>query len=119
VTDDLRALKVVDTAVVYKKDLPAARLSRAEYGIEFRYLDSYLSGRHERVATSLPLSDRPIRTIAGAVPPFFAGLLPEGRRLSALRVAVKTSADDELGLLLALRLEHRFVRPGLRSRHRW
>lgn len=39
---------------------------------------------------------------AGAVPPFFAGLLPEGRRLTALRGAVKTSADDELSLLLAV-----------------
>lgn len=34
------------------------------------------------------------------MPAFFAGLLPEGRRLSALRRAVKISADDELGLLL-------------------
>jgi serine/threonine-protein kinase HipA len=36
------------------------------------------------------------------VAPFFAGLLPEGRRLSSLRRAVKTSADDELSLLLAV-----------------
>ena len=32
----------------------------------------------------------------------FAGLLPEGRRLGALRRAVKTSADDDLTLLLAV-----------------
>jgi serine/threonine-protein kinase HipA len=38
----------------------------------------------------------------GALPPFFSGLLPEGRRLTALRGAVKTSADDELTLLLAV-----------------
>jgi len=36
------------------------------------------------------------------VPPFFAGLLPEGRRLTALRRKVKTSADDELTLLVAV-----------------
>ena len=101
-TDELRALKMVGTAVVYKKDRPAARLRRAEFGIEFSYLDAYLSAGHEPVATSLPLSDQPVRTPAGAVPPFFAGLLPEGRRLSALRAAVKTSADDELSLLLAI-----------------
>ena len=41
-------------------------------------------------------------TVGGALPPFFSGLLPEGRRLSALRAAVKTSADDELSLLLAV-----------------
>jgi len=37
---------------------------------------------------------------AGALPSYFSGLLPEGRRLGALRRAVKTSADDELSLLL-------------------
>ena len=36
------------------------------------------------------------------MPAFFAGLLPEGRRLTGLRLAVKTSADDELSLLLAV-----------------
>lgn len=41
-------------------------------------------------------------TEAGAVPPYFAGLFPEGRRLSAVRRAVKTSVDDELSLLLAV-----------------
>jgi len=44
-------------------------------------------------------------TARGAVPPYFAGLLPEGRRLSALRRAVKTSADDDLSLLLAVGLD--------------
>ncbi|HHU66493.1 MAG TPA: hypothetical protein GXZ33_01375 [Corynebacterium sp.] len=29
-------------------------------------------------------------------------MLPEGRRLTALRTAVKTSADDEFSLLLAV-----------------
>ncbi len=36
------------------------------------------------------------------MPPFFAGLLPEGRRLSNLRRAIKTSAYDQLSLLLAV-----------------
>lgn len=54
------------------------------------------------MATTLPLTDEPVVTRGGAVPPFFTGLLPEGRRLSSLRRAVKTSADDELSLLLAI-----------------
>lgn len=101
-TDELRALKQIVKAIVYKKDDPAARLVRSEHGIEFRYLDTYLSAGGAPVATTLPLSDEPVRSPSGAVPPFFAGLLPEGRRLSALRAAVKTSADDELSLLLAV-----------------
>ena len=39
---------------------------------------------------------------AAAVPAFFAGLLPEGRRLTALRRTVGTSADDEFSMLLAV-----------------
>lgn len=54
------------------------------------------------MATTLPLTDRPVGTSSGAVPPFFANLLPEGRRLAALRRSVKTSADDELSLLIAV-----------------
>jgi serine/threonine-protein kinase HipA len=38
---------------------------------------------------------------AGAAPPYFTGLLPEGRRLNALRCSIKTSADDDLSLLIA------------------
>jgi serine/threonine-protein kinase HipA len=54
------------------------------------------------VATTLPLGREPVLRPSGALPSYFAGLLPEGRRLGALRRAVKTSADDELSLLLAV-----------------
>ena len=55
------------------------------------------------MATTLPLEGPPVITHApGALPPFFSGLLPEGRRLTGLRSAVKTSADDEVSLLLAV-----------------
>jgi serine/threonine-protein kinase HipA len=70
--------------------------------VEFAYLSDYLAADGPPVATTLPITDQPVSTHAGAVPPFFAGLLPEGRRLSSLRRAVKTSADDELSLLLAV-----------------
>lgn len=36
------------------------------------------------------------------MPPFFAGLLPEGRRLGLLRRSLKASADDELTLLCGI-----------------
>jgi len=100
---DLPAVKDVLAADVHKAGRRAARLRRTPAGIEFAYRDDYLSSADARsVATSLPLDERPVLTPAGAVPPFFAGLLPEGRRLSALRRAVKTSVDDELSLLLAV-----------------
>lgn len=98
----IESLKTVATATVYKSGRRAATLRRHADGIEFSYLDDYLDSGFHQVATTLPLTGKAVRTVAGAVPPFFAGLLPEGRRLSSLRRAVKTSADDELSLLLAV-----------------
>ncbi|MEX2421434.1 MAG: HipA N-terminal domain-containing protein, partial [Actinomycetota bacterium] len=98
----LPELTAVARADVYKAGVLAAALSRSTEGIEFSYRPEYLDAGSRAVATTLPLRDEPVRTVAGAVPPFFAGLLPEGRRLTALRRAVKTSADDELSLLLAV-----------------
>lgn len=86
-------------AIVWVGDAAAAVIERTREGTEFRYLDDYSD---RPVATTLPLSTDPVRLPPGQLPPFFAGLLPEGRRLSALKRSVKTSADDDLGLLLAV-----------------
>ena len=98
----LERVRSVRVADVLKAGVQAATLTRRPDGVEFAYRDDYLAGGGRAVATTLPQTDRPVRTQAGAVPPFFAGLLPEGRRLIGLRRAVKTSADDELSLLLAV-----------------
>jgi len=90
---------VKSAADVYKDTQLAGTLERFEDRVEFRYLPEY-SG--EPVATSLPVSNKAIVSPAGQLPPFFVGLLPEGRRLSALIRALKVSADDELSLLLAV-----------------
>ncbi len=101
-TSHLEALTTVVEAAVYKSGIHAATLRRQTDGIEFSYSAEYLASGRPAVATTLPLSDKPVRSTAGAVPPFFTGLLPEGRRLSGLRRSVKASADDELSLLLAV-----------------
>ena len=100
--EDLQGLRAVEVADVYKGARRAATLRRTPTGVEFAYAAEYLAADPSPVATTLPLSDEPVLTPAGAVPPFFAGLLPEGRRLTALREAVKTSLDDDLTLLLAV-----------------
>lgn len=90
-------------AEVYKSGQPAGLLSRTPGGgVQFEYLAEYVAHRHRAIATSLPLSRTPVQTPAGGVPNFFSGLLPEGRRLETLRAKVKTSADDELSLLLTV-----------------
>ena len=99
---DLEQLRTVEHADVYKAGQRAATLARTDAGVEFRYLDDWIAGGRPAVATTLPVTPEPVVRAAGALPAYFAGLLPEGRRLGALRRAVKTSADDELSLLLAV-----------------
>lgn len=89
-------------ADVYVGDTLAAEIHKSGGHTYFRYREDYLRSGGRAVATTLPLTDKPVITPAGALPAFFTGLLPEGRRLSALRRNSKTSADDELGLLLAV-----------------
>ena len=101
-TRDLETLKTEARADVYKAGVFAATLHRRDHGIEFAYRPDYVIALGPAVATSLPLSVDVVTTPSGAVPAFFAGLLPEGRRLSGLGRALKTSADDELSLLLAV-----------------
>jgi len=99
---DLEQLRTVDEADVFKNGQRAARLIRTPDGVEFRYRDDWIKAGAPPVATTLPVTPEPVVRPAGALPAYFAGLLPEGRRLGALRRAVKTSADDELSLLLAV-----------------
>ncbi len=93
------SLRRVDEATVWKGERKAARLRRTANGVVFEYSAGYDGAD---VATTLPRRPGAITHAAGALPPFFSGLLPEGRRLGAIRRAVKSSADDELSLLLAV-----------------
>lgn len=84
---------------VFKTGQLAGTLTAYTSHVEFSYDAGY---RGEPVASTLPIRAEPFSAPARQLPAFFAGLLPEGRRLSALRRALKVSADDELSLLLAV-----------------
>lgn len=99
---DLHQVRDVQQADVFKAGQIAARLTRTTDGVRFGYLPEWVERGGQPIATTLPVAARPVLRPGGALPAFFAGLLPEGRRLGALRRAVKTSADDELSLLLAV-----------------
>ncbi|HCT78506.1 MAG TPA: type II toxin-antitoxin system HipA family toxin [Micromonosporaceae bacterium] len=99
---DLEQLRAVDEAEVFKAGQRAATLTRTRKGIEFRYFKDWITDGGQPIATTLPVRPEPVVHSGGALPAYFTGLLPEGRRLGALRRAVKTSADDELSLLLAV-----------------
>lgn len=92
----------VQVANVFKSGELAATLQRVDGGaVEFRYLPGY-DPRGAAVAFSLPTDSGAFRTPSGSVPPFFAGLLPEGYRLTALKQHIKVSANDELSLLVTV-----------------
>ena len=97
--DGVRKTKVAN---VFKGGLLAGTLRRTSSGVvEFRYDESYVSAGVP-IAFSLPVTPEPVITPGGGVPAFFAGLLPEGYRLTSLRERLKVSASDELSLLLAV-----------------
>lgn len=98
--EDLRSVGAAD---VHKAGRLAARIVREGDSTVFSYLPDYLDdGSAPQVASTLPKTAEPVRASAGAVPPFFAGLLPEGVRLRVMTAATRTSEDDHLTLLLAV-----------------
>jgi serine/threonine-protein kinase HipA len=86
--------------MVYKKGKLAATLRRTSSGVLFEYDTEYAQSGLPQIATTLSVSAEPITLVNGATPAFFAGLLPEGPRLTAIRDRIKTSLNDELSLLL-------------------
>lgn len=104
ISPDLRGVTKAD---VYIGEVLAAHLTR-ERGdtVSFDYVaDEPVEGRVRDRSVSWSLlrsGDYPIISNGGSVPPFFAGLLPEGVRLGVVTSSTKTSADDHLTLLLAI-----------------
>lgn len=102
---DLRAITDAD---VYIDDALSGRLTRQSHdSTTFDYLPAEptanSSVRDRSVSWSLlRTGEYPRTATGGAVPPFFAGLLPEGVRLGVVTASTKTSADDHLTLLLAV-----------------
>ncbi|MDD2941943.1 MAG: HipA domain-containing protein [bacterium] len=113
--DELRDLEKLH---VYKSHELAGVIERTRGGCSFFYRQDYLTAHAAQsgaaVSFSLPLRETPYRLQGDNLHAFFAGLLPEGRRLEALRESLKTSPDDMFTLLAALGDETTgdvFVRP--------
>ncbi|MGH3635024.1 type II toxin-antitoxin system HipA family toxin [Mycobacterium sp.] len=102
---DLREIAKAD---VYLGDNLVAHLVRGPRDtVSFDYIADQQpdnpSVRYRSVSWSLlRTGEYPVVTTGGAVPAFFAGLLPEGVRLGVVTSSTKTSADDHLTLLLAI-----------------
>lgn len=104
-------LRDIDEADVYLGDNLVARLVRQGGDkVSFDYLDRghLIEGRIREQSVSWSLlrsGEYPVNTTGGAVPAFFAGLLPEGVRLGVVTSSTKTSTDDHFTLLLAIGAE--------------
>ncbi len=102
---DLPALRGIESADVHQGPTLAGRLARDGNDVIFTYDEALLDAARagERgIAWTLPRRPEAVRSPSGTLPPFFAGLLPEGIRLQAVVSATKTSIDDHLTLLLAV-----------------
>lgn len=86
-------------ADVFKTDVLAGHLWRVGDEVSFRYASGYDGAP---VAVTLPLGSA-ANEIGLRLPPFFAGLLPEGdTRRRTLARALHIAEDDELGLLVQI-----------------
>lgn len=92
----------VERADVYKASALVGHLTRTPTGNEFRYTQDWIRNDGTAIASTLPVTGTSVHTAGGSLPAYFTGLLPEGRRLLALRGGIKTSPDDELSLLLGV-----------------
>ena len=95
---DPRETNVAD---VYQSERLMGRLEREGNDTVFVYHYSVEEGE-PGIAFHLQTTTRSYRQGGGAVHPFFAGLLPEGARLTALSARLKTSLDDMFTLLVAV-----------------
>ena len=90
-------------ADVYKKGNIAGYLSRTDHGdTAYTYAENYIESDGKPISSTLPIRAEAYLYGSGALPPFFTGLLPEGRRLTGLRQHLKVSSDDELRMLIAV-----------------
>ncbi|MEV6275889.1 HipA domain-containing protein [Nocardia sp. NPDC051832] len=100
---DPSRLRITDAADVYKSGRLAGRLHRERDDVVFIYAETYLAHPSAPpIAFTLPKTQGEFRATGGSVPPFFAGLLPEGLRLTAITTAARTSEDDHFSILLAV-----------------
>lgn len=95
--------KTIQQLAIYKKNMLAGILQRTTEGCEFQLDDAFIAQTTEAYfAYCIPKTSTKIIVQGDNLPPFFAGLLPEGRRLHALIRKIKTAQDDLFSLFSAV-----------------
>ncbi len=95
--------KNINQLKIFKNSECAGILRRTELGCEFALNPTFTEHTKAPYFSYCIPKDTPNIIINGDnLPPFFAGLLPEGRRLNALMSKIKTSKDDLFSLFAAV-----------------
>jgi len=94
--------KKINTLQIYKNDIYVGELSRTSNGCEIKFAPEFVkTHENQQIAYHLKVKSSPFVFSGVNLPPYFAGLLPEGLRLKALVKKIKTSTDDMFSLLVA------------------
>ena len=95
--------KTINELEIYKKNEFAGVIRRTDSGCVFELNAAFRTQTNESYFSYCIAKDASKVMMQGDnLPPFFAGLLPEGRRLNALVDKIKTSKDDLFSLFSAV-----------------
>jgi serine/threonine-protein kinase HipA len=93
--------KSVTEIKVYRSEVFVGILKRVTKGTELTFDSKFLlNKRFNFLSVNIKKTDSPYTFYGAGLPPFFAGLLPEGWRFKSLVKALKTSEDDLFTLLV-------------------
>jgi serine/threonine-protein kinase HipA len=90
---------VMRSALIFRNELLAGKLSEVENGYAFTYDAVYLRDHTLPVSLTLPLAEK--LYVSNVLFPFFDGLIPEGWLLDIAQQNWKLNERDRFGLLLA------------------
>lgn len=94
--------KKINRIQLLKNNLPVGELVRTKSGCEINLADEFITSNTSKKLTYHISSESKTQDFKGVgLPPYFAGLLPEGLRLKAIVQKLKTSEDDLFSLLVA------------------
>ena len=95
-------IKHINELQVFRGNHKAGSLKRTESGCQFHFDEAFLKNQNfDELTYRLKKQTNSLTYHGVNLPPFFAGLLPEGLRLKALVQNLKTSEDDLFSLLAA------------------
>lgn len=98
--------KDISILSIYKNSELAGVLRRTAQGCELHLSTHFIANTHEPYFSyCIPKKVDALVINGDNLPPFFAGLLPEGRRMNALVNKIKTSHDDLFSLFAAVGTE--------------